>query len=31
MRPKDDEAAAKDMSTRIGELEMNLKVVREIL
>ena len=31
MRPRDDEAAAKDMSTRIGELEMNLKVVREIL
>ena len=31
MRPRDDEAAAKDMSARIGELEMNLKVVREIL
>jgi hypothetical protein len=31
MRPRDDEAAAKDVSTRIGDLEMNMRVVRDIL
>jgi hypothetical protein len=31
MRPREDEAAARDVSTRIGDLEMNMRVVRDIL